>query len=156
MRLEEAIQKLDRSVGNPGTKSSVKIKQRFSNILQEVKYKNLPQEQLSLLEQELNSIFKELDLEGKKAEVELRHHLKKLLKFLRINFSLVPEGYFAMYGMRIGLAAGLILLLFLYFYTESGYTYYSPLGGLLIGVMLGSLCDKREKVRGRSLLTRMV
>ena len=156
MRLEEAIQKLDRSAGNPGTKSSVKIKQRFSNILQEVKYKNLSQEQLSMLEQELESIFKDLDLEGENTDVELRLHLKKLLKSLRLNYSLIPEGYHAMYGMRLGLVAGLVLLVFLYFYTESSYTYYSPLGGLLVGVMLGSLCDKREKARGRSLLTRMV
>lgn len=156
MRLEEAIQRLDRSVGNPGTKPSVRMKQRFSNILQEVKYKNLPQEQLSLLERELEYIFNDLDLEGKKVEVELRHHLKKLLKFLRKSFSLVPEGCCAMYGMRIGLAGGLILLLFLYFYTNSSYTYYSPLGGLLFGVTLGSVYDKRNKARGKALLTRMV
>lgn len=156
MRLEEAIQKLDRSVSTTDARSSVKIRQRFSNILQEVKYKDLPQEQLSLLEQELELIFKDLDLNDKKADAELHLHLKKLLKFLRINFALIPEGYHAMCGMRIGLITGLILLLFLYFYTGSSYSYYIPLGGLLLGVMLGSLFDKRQKARGRSLLTRMV
>ncbi len=119
MKLEEAIQRLDRSTGVPGTKASIKIKQRFSNILQEVKYKNLPAEQLSLLEHELNSIFQDLDLEGENIEAYLRAHLKDLLKFLRINFSLLPEGYCAMYGMRLGLGAGVLLMIVLLVYTES-------------------------------------
>ncbi len=156
MKLEEAIQRLDRSTGQSGTKESVKIKQRFSNILQEVKYKNLPQEQLALLEHELDSIFDGLDLEEDKASDYLKNSLKDFLKFLRVNFALLPEGYCAWYGMRLGLAIGTILLLVLIMYTESNFKYYSPLGGLLLGVMVGSVCDRRKKARGRALLTRMV
>ena len=156
MKLEEAIQKLDRSAGISGSKKSVKVKQRFSNILQEVKYKNLLPEQLRLVEQELDFIFDDLDLQEEDVEVQLKSDLKGFLKFLRINFHLLPEGYCAAYGMRVGLAAGLILLLFLNFYSDSSYSYYSPLGGLLLGVLLGSAWDRREKARGRSLLTRMV
>ena len=156
MKLEEAIQRLDRSTGKPGTKESARIKQRFSNILQEVKYKDLPPEQLALLEHELESIFGGLDLEAEKVEKELRVHLKDFLRFLRTNFALLPEGYCAMYGIRLGLAAGTLLLLVLLLYTESTLKFYSPLGGLLIGVMIGSLCDRRNKTRGKALLTRMV
>ncbi|UZH55067.1 hypothetical protein JRG66_14055 [Salinimicrobium tongyeongense] len=156
MRLEEAIQRLDRSTAAPGTNESVKIRQRFSTILQELKYKNFPPEQLALVEHELELIFKDFNLEGNNAEKELRVHLKNFLKFLRTNFSLLPEGYCAMYGMRIGLTTGLILLLFLFFYTESSFKYYSPLGGLLLGVMLGSACDRWEKMKGRTLLTKIV
>lgn len=156
MKLEEAIECLDRSIGTPGTKEAVKIKQRFSNILQEVKYKNLPTGQLALLEHKLTSIFEGLDLERKHVDKELRIHLKDLLKFLRINYALIPEGYCAMYGIRLGLAAGLILLIILFFYTNSSLKYYSPLGGLLIGVMVGSAIDRREKNKGRALLTRMI
>lgn len=156
MKLEEAIQRLDRSTGVPGTKASVKIKQRFSNILQEVKFKDLPAEQLSLLEHELDSIFQNLDLEGEKIDVRLKAHLKNLLKFLRINFSLLPEGYCASYGMRIGLAFGFLLMLILLVYTETSLKFYSPLGGLLLGVMLGSLRDRKQKAMGKTLLTRML
>lgn len=156
MKLEEAIQRLDRSTGVPGTKESVKIKQRFSNILQEVKYKDLPAEELVLLENHLTSIFEGLDLSKEKIDEELRIHLKDLLNFIRINFSLIPEGYCAMYGIRLGLAAGTFLLLVLWVYTESNLKYYSPLGGLLMGVMIGSACDRSRKAKGRTLLTRMV
>lgn len=147
---------MDRSMGAPGTKESVRIKQRFSNILQEVKYKDLPAEQLALLEYELDSIFGGLDLEGEKVDQHLRIQLRDFLKFLRVNFSLLPEGYCALYGMRLGLAAGLFIMFVLYFYTGSNFIFYSPLGGLLLGVMVGSVCDRRNKSRGRALLTRMV
>ncbi|WP_324718977.1 hypothetical protein [Salinimicrobium sp. HB62] len=156
MKLEEAIERLDRSLGHPGTKDSVKIKQRFSNILQEVKYKDLPPEQLALLEHELDSIFAGLDLEEEKATQYLKSHLKDFLKFLRINFALLPEGYCAWYGMRLGLAFGTLLMLILIIYTQSTYKFYAPLGGLLLGVMIGSVFDRRQKARGRALLTRMV
>lgn len=156
MKLEEAIQRLDRSTGHPGTKDSVKIKQRFSNILQEVKYKNLPPEQLALLEYELDSIFEGVDLEGEKVSQYLKIHLKHFLKFLRVNFALLPEGYCAWYGMRLGLAIGTVVMLILIVYTQFDYRFYAPLGGLLLGVMVGSVCDRRRKARGKALLTRMV
>ncbi|MCC8360335.1 hypothetical protein [Salinimicrobium sediminilitoris] len=156
MKLEEAIQRLDRSTGVPGSGKSVKIKQRFSNILQEVKYKDLPPEQLALLEQELDSIFSGVDLQAEKVEKYLRLRLEGLLKFLRKKFALVPEGYCAMNGMRFGLAAGFVLLLVLLVFIDSVLKYYSPLSGLLLGVMVGSICDRRRKARGKALLTRMV
>lgn len=156
MKIEEAIQKLDRSVGIPGTKESVKVKQRFSNILQEVKYKDLSPGQLSLLENKLSSIFDNLELEGENVETPLRAKIKDLLKFLRVHFALLPEGYCASFGMRVGLITGLLLLLILLVYTESTFKYYSPLGGLLLGVTIGSVYDRRQKARGKALLTRMV
>lgn len=156
MKLEEAIQKLDLSAGISGTRQAVKVKQRFSNILQEVKYKDLPSEQLALVEHELDSIFDGLDLEEEKASEYLKACLHDFLKFLRVNFAFLPEGYYAWYGMRLGLALGTILLFVLIIYTESNLKYYSPLGGLLLGVMVGSVCDRRKKARGRALLTRMV
>ena len=156
MKLEEAIQKLDRSAGISDNKKAVRVKQRFSNILQEVKYKNLSPEELLIVEQELDFIFDDMDLQEEDIQVQLRSDLKSFLRFLRINFHLLPEGYCAAYGMRVGLIVGLLLLLFLNFYSDSSYSYYSPLAGLLIGVMLGSAWDRREKARGRSLLTRMV
>ena len=156
MKLEEAIERLDLSTTEPGTKGLVKVKQRFSNVLQEIKYKDLPQEQLSLLEHELSFIFLDLDLESKNAERSLRGHLKDLLLFLRINFALLPEGYCAMYGMRLGLASGIAVMLILFLYTEATLVFYSPLGGLLIGVMVGSYFDRKQKAMGKALLTRMV
>ena len=156
MKLEEAIQRLDRSTGHPGTNDCIKIKQRFSNILQEVKYKKLPPEQLALLEHELDSIFEGLDLEGENASQYLKIHLKDFLKFLRLNFALLPEGYCASYGMRLGLAFGTILMIILIVYTDSSLKYYSPLGGLLLGAMVGSIIDRRQKAKGKALLTRMV
>lgn len=156
MRLEEAIDKLDRSAGLPGSNRSVRIKQKFSNILQEIKYKDLSREKLNIVEKELDIIFKDLDLEGENINSELKKRLTILLKYLRRNFSLVPEGYCSMQGIKVGLSAGLVVMLALMFYSDSTINFYTPLGGLLLGFILGSLCDRIQKSKGKTLLTRMV
>lgn len=156
MKLEEAIELLDRSAGIPAKNNSVRIKQKFSNILQEVKYKDLSREEVSIVEKELDKIFLNLDLEGENVHDELRTRLQLLLNYLRINFSLVPEGYCTTYGLKIGLSTGLIVMLGLLIYTDSTLKFYAPLAGLLLGFLIGSVCDRRRKNRGKSLLTRMV
>jgi hypothetical protein len=157
MKLEEAIESLDRSAGNAsGSSSSIRIKQKFSNILQEVKYKELSPEQLEIVEKELDVILKDLDLEGQNVDHELKKRLKILLDYLRQNFSIVPEGYCSLKGLRLGLSAGFLLMLPLLFYVDSTLNFYTPLAGLIIGFVLGSLCDRFQKSKGRTLLTRMV
>lgn len=156
MKLEEAIQRLDLSAGTSAQNKSVRIKQRFSNILQEVKYKDLSGEQLLIIEKELEEIFRDLDLEAKNVDVQLKRRLRILLKHLRENFALVPEGYCTESGLRFGLITGLVIMLFLLLKSHSLLMFYTPLGGLLLGFILGSLCDHRRKSKGKSLLTRMV
>ncbi|WP_029036879.1 hypothetical protein [Salinimicrobium xinjiangense] len=156
MKIEEAIQRLERSAGIPERNTSVRIKQKFSNILHEVKYKELSPDQLLRIEEELEQIFDGLDLGTENADRQLKMRLRRLLKYLRINFSLVPEGYCATYGLKLGLSGGLLIMLILLIYTSSTLTFYTPLGGLITGFIVGSLCDRRQKNKGKSLLTRMV
>lgn len=156
MKIDEAIERLDRSASISRNNRSVRIKQKFSLILQEIKYKELSQEQVLKVEKELDKIFESLDLEGKNADLELKKMLKNLLNYLRQNFSLVPEGYCSMYGLKVGLSAGLIIMLPLLFYVDSTLKFYSPLGGLLLGFVLGSFCERWQKSKGKSFLTRIV
>ncbi|NJW53225.1 hypothetical protein [Salinimicrobium oceani] len=156
MKLEEAIQRLDRAVGVHGSSNSYRIRQKFSNILQEVKYKNLTQEQLTAVEKELDEIFEGLDVESSNAEAALEPKLISFIRNLRRNFSLVPESYWAMYGLKAGLFVGLTIMSLLILYTDSEIKFYVPLCCLLLGFFIGSLFDRRQKSKGKSLLTRMI
>lgn len=156
MKLEEAIRQLDKSASLHVGKESGRIRQKFSNILQEVKYKELSGEQMFMVEKELEKIFGDIDLEDKNVDPELKARLKIFLNSLRLNYSLVPEGYCASYGVKLGLVAGLFVMLILLFYTDSTLKFFAPLGGMLLGFMVGSYHDRRQKSKGKSLLTRMV
>lgn len=156
MKLEEAIERLDRSAGLQHSQQAVRIRQRFSNILQEVKYKELSPGQKEVMETELDNIFADFDLESAGVDRILRLRLNNFIKFLRIHFALMPEGYCARLGMRFGFAGGSLVMLFSIFLTEGPYRYYWPLAGLLLGVMIGSAYDRYCKSKGRTFLTKMI
>lgn len=151
MKIEDAIRIVDRSTENVVNKKEKELKLLFSNILQELKYKELSPTQTEVLEKELDAIFTGRDLSSENVEKELQKILKQFLKSLRVNFSLLPDGYWAGNGRLIGMIIGILLLIGLSNFTDSYFQYYAPLGGLLLGVFLGSLGDRSVRKRGRSL-----
>ena len=151
MKLEEAIRIIDKSADNVVNKKEKELKLLFSNILQELKYKELSPTQTEVLEKELDAIFRGRDLSSENVERELQKILKQFLKSLHVNFSLLPDGYWAANGRLIGMVVGVILLASLFNFTDSYFKYYAPLGGLLLGVFFGSLGDRSVRKRGRSL-----
>ncbi|GAB2769069.1 hypothetical protein [Salinimicrobium soli] len=154
MTIEEAIRKLENSVNSGGTKAEQQLKRRFSNILNELKHKDLDLSQQKCLEEELDLLFSEKAiLSGNKKE--LKASLNHFLKVLRKECSLVPEGYCASNGMIFGMLSGTLVLSFSILYTDSPLKYYAPLAGMIIGMIFGSLCDYRRKKKGRTLLTKM-
>lgn len=155
MKIEEVIQILDKAVGSSAGKPEARLKQRFSNILHELKYKDFTVEQQRYLEKELDVLFSSLDLNAPNVDKDLRKRLKLFIKLLRTEFSILPEGYCANYGMFAGIIAGSFLLVILLIYTESSLKFYAPLGGLILGMLIGSVCDMQVKKKGRTLLTKM-
>lgn len=155
MKIEEAILLFDRSTEHVVNRKELQLKQRFSNILQELKYKEFSAAQKDLLEKELDAVLNGKNLSSEDVEKELQEMLKQFLKTLRINFSLLPDGYWAGNGMLSGLVSGIILLLILLSFTDSNLKYYAPLGGLLLGVLFGSLYDRLVRKQGRTLLTKI-
>ena len=155
MKIEEAIRIFDKSTAHVVNSKELQLKQRFSNILQELKYKELTAAQKELLERELDEVLNDRNLSSEDIEKELQKMLKEFLKSLRVNFSLLPDGYWAGNGMISGLVLGVVLLLVLLGFTESNLKYYAPLAGLLLGVSIGSLCDRSVRKEGRTLLTKI-
>lgn len=155
MKIEEAIQLFDKSTAHVVNKKEMQLKQRFSNILQELKYKELSAAQNKLLEEELDAVLYGKDLSSEGIEEELEQMLKQFMKSLRVKFSLLPDGYWAGNGMMSGLTAGFLVLAGLLSFTDSYFKFYAPLAGLLLGVFLGSLFDEFARKQGRTLLTKI-
>jgi F0F1-type ATP synthase assembly protein I len=155
MKIEEAIKILDQSTRHVMTKQELKLKHRFSSMLQELKYKDFSPAQHELLEQELKNIFSDKDLCSDTSERELKEMHQQFIRSMRVNFDLIPEGYWTGNGMFIGLLGGLLVLIAAMSQIESTLNFYAPLGGLLIGVFLGSYYDRWFRKRGRTLVTKI-
>lgn len=154
MKFDEAIQLMDRSVISSKNISEARVKQQFSNILNELKYKQFSQLQSVTLEKELDALFTDLNLETEN-NTELQKRLNDFIKMLRLKYEIIPEGYWTLNGVLFGIIAGLLFLGFLISFTDSPLKFYSPLAGLILGVGIGSLKDLQIKKRGRTLITKM-
>lgn len=151
MKIDEAIKVLERSISEGGKKEELKLKQSLTNVLHELKLKALDDPQQQLLEKELDRLVKDLDKDGK----QLKASYNDFLKMLHRNFSLIPEGKCAGNGLIIGVIAGSFLMSISFAYTDSNIKFYFPLGGMLLGMLIGSLCDRIVKKQGRALFTKM-
>lgn len=151
MKIEMAIQILDRSISEGGTNEEIKLKQSLSNVLHELRSKNFNEAQLAILEREIDRVLLDSGKDGK----HLKKSYKVFIKTLHNDFSLLPEGHCAGNGLIYGLMAGTLFLAISIVYTESSLKYYLPLGGMLLGMLIGSYCDHLVKKKGRALLTKM-
>ncbi len=155
MTIDEAIKILEISSNETGSQAELKLKQRFGNILHELKNKDFTPAQQEILEKELDLLFSDLDLNSKNSQKELKKRLNRFIKNLRVKFSLIPEGYCAGNGMIFGIIVGSFVLAISIVYTDSVLKYYAPLAGLILGMLIGSILDREIKKQGRTLLTKM-
>lgn len=151
MKIEEAIQVLERSISEEGKKEKLKLKQNLSNVLHELKSKALDTQEQELLEKELDLLVNDLDKDRK----ELKDSYKAFIKMLHRNFALIPEGKCAGDGIIYGVIAGTFFMSVSFAYTDSNLKFYLPLAFMLVGAVIGSLCDRMVKKQGRALLTKM-
>ncbi|MGB7786565.1 MAG: hypothetical protein WBL27_10730 [Salinimicrobium sp.] len=151
MKIDEAIQVLERTISEGGTKEEVKLKQSLSNILHELKSKALDAPEKELLEKELDLLVDDLE----KNEKQLKARYKDFIKMLNRNFAFIPEGKCAGDGLIYGVITGTFLMSMSIAFTDSTLKFYLPLACMLLGMLVGSLCDRTVKKQGRALLTKM-
>ena len=151
MKIEEAIQLLEKSISEGGKKEELKLKLSLSNILHELKSKPIDAEKQPELEKQLDQLMLHVDADKE----QLKKGYKTFITVLHKNFSLIPEGHCAGNGLMYGVLAGIFLMLISIIYTESHLEYFLPLAGMLVGMFIGSVCDRLVKKEGKALLTKM-
>lgn len=124
------------------TKSEIKIYESFIGIISNLQERNFTEDELSAIELKLD----ELDLKSnpKNRIRYFRKSLNAFKSYLRDEFSLTPEGYYAAMGIAIGVAFG----------AAFGASYEMGFGvaiGMIIGLLIGISMDSAAKKQNRVL-----
>jgi hypothetical protein len=147
MKITEASDLLNDLISLTDNKSEQKVYQSFNGILTYLINRDLSQEEVKSIENELSLLkLKEYPVNKKKY---LRRKLNDFKTYLNAEFSFVSEGYYTGIGMSLGMTFGVALgASFIDAGTGTG------LGlsiGMLIGLIIGRIMDDQAEKDNRVL-----
>lgn len=151
MKIIEATVFFKRLLKETGNKRELKVYKSFDMILSNLKDRGLTQEELLLIENELKTLNLKANPENKR-----KYFSKKLSVFktyLKDDFSLVSEGYYAAIWMSSGMCFGVAI----------GSSFGGSMGvalgisiGMLIGLAIGRTKDIEAEKQNRVLKSKSV
>lgn len=127
------------------SKSRRKTYKNFICLLSDLKNKNLTEE-------EIQAIETELDILGFESHGEFKTNkrkIEKFKKFLKDNFSLIPEGYYTSLGIALGLCFGVAFGTSIF--SASMGTSIGLSIGMVIGLVIGKKMDAKAEKENRVL-----
>ncbi len=107
MTINDTINFLESLLTQTDKKSEIKVYENFIAILSNLKNRELTNEELQSIEEELETLDLKSNPENKK-----RYFSKKLAefkKYLKDKLSLISEGYYTAIGMSLGMIIGLVI-----------------------------------------------
>lgn len=146
MKINEASDLLKSLIKETTKKSDIKVYQSFLGILTALKNRELTQEDIRSIEEELDILKLKEYPENKKKY--LRRKLNEFKKFLKTEFSLISEGHYTSIGIGIGMTMGIAIGTSI-FGAESGVALGISLGmvfGLAIGRNMDNQAEKENRV----------
>ena len=147
MNIKEASDFLNKLISETDKPSEIKVYQNFIDILTALKNRDLTQEEIRSIEEELD-ILKLKDYPENKKKY-LRRKRDKFKEYLNTEFSLITEGYYTGIGLALGICFGVAIGASI-FGPSSG----SSLGislGMVIGLIIGRTLDDKAKKENRVL-----
>jgi hypothetical protein len=115
--------------------------EKFTRVLEELKFKNFNEIQIQKINSELNIIFKTFEIENE--NINVNDELGKFLKFLKSEFSIIIPNYNLYIGMLVGFLAAIF------------FGILSALLGLIIGAAIGYYLDQKAGKENRKLKTEL-
>lgn len=149
MTIIEASNFFEELLKEAKNKREIRVYKSFSAILSNLKGRDLTEEELLSIENELKTLDLKLNLENKR-----KYFSKKLSAFkayLKEEFSLITEGYYTAIGMSLGMCFGVAI----------GTSFGAPgtsIGiafGMLIGLAIGRTKDMEAEKQNRVLKTKI-
>jgi len=149
MSINEALGFFENLLTETDNKREIKVHKSFIAILTDLINRNLTEEQLFSIGNELDSLKLNANPENKK-----RYFSKKLTafkKYLKDELSLISEGYYTAIGMSLGMSFGVAIG------ASFGESTGIALGisfGMIIGLVIGKTKDVEAEKQGRVLKTK--
>jgi hypothetical protein len=150
MKINEASDFFESLINKAGKKSEIKIYESFVGILSDLKNKNLTENQLQSIEEELDGL--ELNSNPGNKKKYYRKKLSGFKTYLKDKFSLITEGYYTAIGMSLGVSFGVV------FGTIFKETIGISIGiaiGMFIGLIFGKYLDSEAEKQNRVLKAKL-
>lgn len=140
------------------SKSDKNVYLGLSCIISDLQSKGLSEQQWESVENEIETL--ELTEVASERNKGLKKKLNQLVKFLKNNFSFIPEKYYTSLGMSMGLAigAGIGMVFGIILGVPTGMIYGMILGamvGLVAGLLLGKIKDDQAEKENRVIKTQI-
>ncbi|MHA6248565.1 hypothetical protein ACXYMU_11550 [Pontibacter sp. CAU 1760] len=150
MTLQDAYNLFERLKDETTIRSEIKVYEKFTYILSELKIKKFSKDEIQSIETELERFDLKLDPENRKK------HFKKALtefeKYLKDTFYLTPKDYYTRLYAGLGLSFGLLFgIVFLSGWERSLGISMGLIIGMVIGSLIGKSMDIKAKNEGRML-----
>ena len=150
MDINEATDFLKSLLNETDKKSEIKIYEDFIVVLDTLRNRNLKEEELQSIENQLNNLkLKENSVRKKK------HFSQKLSVFktyFKKEFSFITKGYYSTLGIALGPGFGMVLgIILLSSLERSVGMVYGMIGGLILGQIIGSTLDAKAEKENRVL-----
>lgn len=126
-------------------KSEIKVYENFIGILSDLKNRDLSEEQLESMEEQLDFLNLESNPENKRKYYNRK--LNEFKKYLKESLSLISEGYYTGIGIALGVAFG----------AAFGTVFGLSVGiafGMMLGLAIGAVKDSEAKKQNRVLQTK--
>ncbi len=144
MTLNKAYDFFESLVSETSKKSEIKVYQEFIQILSGLGKRNLSEREILSIELELDAL--DLYSNPNNNKKYFNKALSKFKEYLKIEFSLISEGYYTALGMSLGICFGVAF----------GSLIDEKLGvstglvvGMVIGLLIGSYLDNQAKAQGK-------
>ena len=147
MNIIEASDLFNTLISNTDKRSEIKVYQNFLEILSALKNRDLTQEEIRSIEEELD-ILKLKDYPENKKKY-LRRKRDKFKEYLKTEFSLITEGYYTGIGLALGISFGVAIGASIF-----GQSSGSSLGisiGMVVGLIIGRVMDNKAEKENRVL-----
>lgn len=150
MNINEATDFLKSLLNETDKNSEIKIYEDFIVVLTALRNRNLKEEELQSIENEL------INLKLKENSARKKKHLSQKFSvfktYLKNEFSFITKGYYSTLGIVLGPGLGMVLgILLLSSLERSVGMVYGMIGGFILGQIIGSTLDAKAEKENRVL-----
>ena len=150
MTLNSANNLFERLNKESTKKSEIKVYEKFLDILSKLKNRELPKDDIKLIEMKLDHLNLESNPPNRKKF--FKKALSQFEKYLKETFSLTSKGYYADLGIALGSSFGILFgVVFLWNWERSLGISLGLIAGMGIGRAIGIAMDSQAKTAGNML-----
>lgn len=146
MTIDKAIELFESFIRNTNSSSEIKIHEDFIQILNDLKARNLSEDEIQAIAIELDNL--RLNSNSEQRKKQIKKALRSFKEYLKTKFSLISKGYYTAIGMSLGMCFGVAFgaLIEEQMGVSAGLSI-----GMFVGLIIGRNMDTQAEKEGRVL-----